>query len=66
LLSQKRFSQFDNAWLYQLKSSPGPNSIYNMVGILGAYDNDDVSSFGVFLDRNDCCTWWDIIASITN
>ena len=66
LLSQKRFSQFDNAWLYQLKSSPGPNSISNMVGILGAYDNDDVSSFGVFLDRNDCRTWWDIIAFITN
>ncbi len=66
LLVQKRFSQFDNAWLYQLKSSPGPQSTSNLVGILGAYDNDDVSSFGVFLDRNDCRTWWDITESITN
>jgi hypothetical protein len=66
ILDQKRFSQFDNAWLYKLSVHREPDPISrNIVGILGAYDNDDVSSFGVFLDREDICTWWKIITVIS-
>lgn len=66
LLAQKRFHKFDNAWFYKLKSYPGQPSVFNLVGILGAYDDDDVSSFGVFLDRSDCCMWWELIEVIEN
>jgi hypothetical protein len=65
VLNQKRFSQFDNAWLYKLSGHHGPDpASRNLVGILGAYDNDDVSSFGVFLDREDTNTWWTITTVI--
>jgi len=64
LLSQKRFPEFDNVWLYKLKSYPGQPSISSLVGILGTYDDDDISSFGVFMDRNDCCMWWELIGSV--
>lgn len=64
ILNQRRFSQFDNAWLYELRGHRGPDSgSRNLVGILGAYDEDEVSSFGVFLDRGDTNTWWEIITS---
>jgi hypothetical protein len=61
LLSQKRYSEFDNVWLYKLKSYPDQPSASNLVGILGTYDDDDISSFGVFIDRNDCRMWWELI-----
>ena len=63
ILSHKRFSEFDNVWLYKLKSCQDQHVASNLVGILGTYD-DDISSFGVFIDRNDCSMWWELIDSI--
>ena len=66
ILNQRRFSQFDNAWLYKLSVHREADSASRkLVGILGAYDNDDVSSFGVFLNQEDTCTWWKITTVIT-
>ena len=62
LLKQKRFSQFDNVWLYELRSSQWrQQSVARIVGILGAYNDDELSSFGVFLDRDDTQVWWQLI-----
>ena len=59
LLKQKRFSQFDNVWLYELRSNAWrQQSVTRIVGILGAYNDNELSSFGVFLDRDDALAWW--------
>lgn len=64
LLNQKRFYQFNNAWLYELRSYGGAQPGGKVIAILGAYNDNELSSFGVFLDREDSRTWWELTGEI--
>ncbi len=65
IINQKRFYQFNNAWIYELRPYTGQAASFkNTIAILGAYNESELSSFGVFLNRADCDAWWALTESI--
>jgi hypothetical protein len=65
IVDQKRYNQFNNAWLYELRPyGSRAATVKNTIVILGAYNDVELSSFGVFLNHADCGTWWKLTENI--
>ncbi len=65
LLGQKRYYQFNNAWLYELMPYDARiANVKNTIAILGAYNESELSTFGIFLNRSDCEAWWTLTENL--
>jgi hypothetical protein len=66
ILNQKRYYQFDNVWLYELRQYLGDAASHKKkhVAILGAYNEKELSSFGVFLNAKDSRDWWHLTQTL--